>query len=85
MFYALTNVYSSETDTGFVNTWEVKAFTTKALRDKFVDEGWDIATKPVSRDVARRYFESNGPDYYVWCYVAAPFVFENLEYRGIKK
>jgi hypothetical protein len=45
MFYAATNSYATETSIGFVNTWSVVGFEAKAMRDKFVKDATDLATR----------------------------------------
>ena len=56
MYYAEINAWAAGTSTGFINTWSCVAFATRALRDRYVDEADDMATRPCRRDIARRYF-----------------------------
>ena len=45
MFYAVINSYATETSVGFTNTWSVIGFEVKAMRDKFVKDATDLATR----------------------------------------
>lgn len=45
MFYAAINSYATETSVGFANTWSVIGFESKTMRDKFVKDAADLATR----------------------------------------
>jgi hypothetical protein len=58
MFYAAQNYMSSESSTGFANTWEVLAFQKKEDRDVYVRNSPRIGTRAIkAREVAE--FTSN--------------------------
>jgi hypothetical protein len=56
-FYAVENVYGSETSVGFDNTNRVLMFYSKALRDKYVAEhnNGNISIRAISRKTAHKY------------------------------
>lgn len=45
MFYAAINSYATETSIGFANTWSVIGFEVKAMRDRYVKNATDLATR----------------------------------------
>lgn len=59
MFYAQYNVFGSDTDMGFANTWQVVGFATRKARDSWVAQHAgrvDVAaiTKPQALTLAGR-------------------------------
>ena len=54
-FYAAKNTYATNTNIGFVNTWYVAKFATKAQRDAHVEWATDLATKAISSKEIRKY------------------------------
>ena len=65
MYYAAINRYAKSTSIGFANTWHVVGFETKSLRDAYVKNANDLATKSISAKEARDYGGKVGcVDYY---------------------
>ena len=52
-YYALKNFYSSETDTGFANTWYAVSFSSRRARDAYVARALDRATRACTRAEAK--------------------------------
>lgn len=48
MFYAAVNSYATETSIGFANTWGVLGFATRQMRDAYVRQANDLATRSIT-------------------------------------
>lgn len=48
-YYAIENMYGSETSHGFSNTWQILVFKTKNSRDKYVENSTDITTSKIKK------------------------------------
>lgn len=55
MFYAAVNSYATETSIGFSNTWGVLGFATRQMRDAYVQQAKDLATKAITSSEIRTY------------------------------
>jgi hypothetical protein len=60
-FYAAHNSRAnlSEGNRGFLNTWEVSRFPSRAKRDAFVDQMSNMLAEPCSRERAIRIYADN--------------------------
>jgi len=54
-FYAAINSYASSTSIGFSDAWGYLAFDTKKLRDAYVANATDIATKAIRSTECKKY------------------------------
>jgi uncharacterized protein YdbL (DUF1318 family) len=66
-FFARTNLYGSETDTGFANTFKAIAFLSKAERDAYVleNETRNLGVTKITKREATKLADRHGPDLYV--------------------
>ena len=48
-YYAIVNLYGSETSHGFSNTWQILVFKTKNSRDKYVEKSPNITTSKIKK------------------------------------
>ena len=49
MYYAAINHYGTDTSAGFANTWSVIGFERRQMRDQYVSQSADMATRPITR------------------------------------
>lgn len=65
MYYAAINTHATETSIGFANTWGVIGFSTKAMRDAYVQRATDQATQAITAKEVAKYDAKIGEvDYY---------------------
>ncbi len=55
MFYAAVNSYATQTSIGFSNTWHAIGFATRQMRDAYVKDAKDLATKAIRSNEIRTY------------------------------
>lgn len=60
-YYAKFNLYGTDTSVGFVNTWQVAGFATKAARDAWVNEVYAtrVDIEAVSRKEAEKIVDAS--------------------------
>ena len=65
MYYAAINTRATETSIGFANTWGVLGFSTKTMRDAYVQRATDLATQAITAKEVVKYDAKIGEvDYY---------------------
>ncbi len=65
MYYAATNSYATQTSIGFSNSWHVIGFATRAMRDAYVEQAKDLATKSIKAAEIAAYSGKRGQvDFY---------------------
>lgn len=55
MFYAAKNSWVTETSIGFADTWYVIGFATKQMRDTYVEQAKDRATRTITSQNIKEY------------------------------
>jgi len=60
MFYAATNAYATANSIGFANTWDVIGFESKTMRDTFVNNASDMATRTCKVSEFTKYNAKHG-------------------------
>jgi len=48
-YYAIENLYGSETSHGFANTWQVLVFASKKGRDEYVTNSTNLTTEKIKK------------------------------------
>jgi len=65
MYYAAANSYATQTSIGFSNTWHAIGFATRQMRDAYVQQAKDLATKAIKADEIAIYNGKRGQvDFY---------------------